>query len=156
MDGINIRLMKLIVLAGKNHCGKTTSLNGLACKIKQETGINPVKIPKGNPINNDWEYVFSGKVNEKKVNFVISTWGDYPLLLRNCCEKYRDCDAVVCACNLKFMRGRVYKPFEDTMEFDPYATIVMKAEEPDASRHEIANEECENYLFSLIKNFGIF
>ena len=153
---MNICLMKLIVLAGKDHCGKTESLNMLAGKIKNETGIDPVKIQKGNPASNDWEYIFSENTIREKVNLVVSTWGDYPLLLRECCEKYRDYDAVVCACNLKFMRGKVYKPFEDAMECDPYATVVMKAEEPDASRHEIANEECENYLFSLIKNFGIF
>lgn len=152
---MNICLMKLIVLAGKDHCGKTESLNMFACKIKNETGIDPMKIPKGNLANNDWEYIFPEKNDGENVNLVISTWGDYPLLLRECCEKYRYCKAVVCACNLKFMHGRVYKPFEDAMKFDPYATIVMKAEESDIYRHKIANETCANYLLELIKHFGI-
>lgn len=54
------------------------------------------------------------------------------------------------------MRGRIYKPFEDAMKFDLYATIVMKAEEEDIDKQEIANEQCSNYLLSLIKHFRIF
>lgn len=145
--------MKLIVLAGKDNCGKTKSLNKLASMISKATDDIPQKTPLGNPAKNDWEYIFDIKSNGKRL--VISTWGDYPLLLRECCERNIDCDAVICACNLKFMKGRVYKPFEDTMSFDKFATIVMKASEPDERRQDESNNEYADYIIGLIKHFGI-
>lgn len=147
--------MKLIILTGVQHCGKTTSLNRLAEKISNSGGDCRGKTILGNPKQNDWEYDFLIHKDGKDIQLVVSTWGDYWWTLKQCCEKYRSYDAVVCACNLKFMHGRVYKPFEDAMKFDPYATIVMKVEESDINRHKIANETCADYLLELIKYFGI-
>ena len=148
--------MRLIILSGAENCGKTHALNMLAEKIFRDKRSECVrKIPKGNPKNNDWEYVISSQHDGKEKRLVISTWGDYWWILNACCKLYSDYDAVVCACNMEFMRGRTRRPFVDAMNYDPLATVVMKSCEPDSDKYDVANEQCSDYLFDLIEYFGI-
>lgn len=145
--------MKLIVLSGPGSCGKTTSLLNLANRIETSGNVIPKEIVKLN--DKDFEYVFYINTHEKEVKLVIHTQGDYYWSLPKCCEKYKDFDIVICACNMKFMRGKAHKPFETAMLFDPLATVVMKSKEPEESRQNDANSQCSDYLFGLVKYFGI-
>lgn len=147
--------MKLIVLSGEDHHGKTTALNLLAEKIHETGLVLKEKIPKGNPREKDFDYVFYRDSECAGRPIIVSTWGDYPDLLRQCCEKYNNAELIVCACNIKFMRGRKYTPFVDALKYDKFATVILKQGEPLQEKHQKANEECADYLFSLIRHFGI-
>lgn len=120
----NIFNMRLIILSGEDNCGKTTTLNSLANKIKIGGLYLKEKIPKGNPQQKDFDYVFYKNPDYSGKPIIISTWGDYPQLLQECCEKYNDAELIVCACNMKFMHGRKFKPFVDAMKYDRFATVV--------------------------------
>ena len=147
--------MKLIVLAGNENCGKTESLNKLADRIKEAGGKCQGRIQLGNPKKNDWEYDFSIQKDGKELKLVVSTWGDYWWTLNQCCEKYCDYDAIACACNLKFMRGKTHRPFEDAIKYDSLATVVLKSRESDESKYDEANDKCSKHLFDLVKHFGL-
>lgn len=151
----NIFIMRLIILSGEDNCGKTTTLNSLANKIEISGLYLKEKIPKGNPQQKDFDYVFYKNPDYSGKPIIISTWGDYPQLLQECCEKYIDAELIVCACNMRFMHGRKFKPFVDAMKYDRFATIVLKKDEINPEKQEIANEEYTDYLYSILKYFGI-
>ena len=50
--------MKLIILSGEGRRGKTTALNLLAEKIHETGLVLKEKIPRGNPKEKDFDYVF--------------------------------------------------------------------------------------------------
>lgn len=144
--------MKLIVLSGKDRCGKTTSLIKLAKKIEEDTGTVPTILPCAKS-KNDYEYIFSFKTDAKEIKLVIYTEGDYYWSLPACCEKYNDFDIVVCACNMRFMRGKVHKPFEEAMKYDSLPTVVIKSQEPCRSKQEESDKICSEYLFDMVRYF---
>lgn len=146
--------MRLIILSGESHCGKTTSLNlSHDILLSTNTATEQSKISVGNSSQHDYEYLMSCVNTNKKI--VISTWGDYPCLLNQCCLKYAGCDAIICACNMGFMRNRVYKPFEDAMKFDNLTTVVLKTPESNPQKHSNSNKICAIHLRDLMKHFGI-
>ncbi|MDE5762120.1 MAG: hypothetical protein K2H68_01225, partial [Bacteroidales bacterium] len=68
--------MRVILLSGPDHCGKTTSLNVLFNRIKESSGV---EVLKENPIgNNDFFYELQYPDGKK---LVIATQGDYKHLL---------------------------------------------------------------------------
>ena len=141
--------MKLIILSGVSNCGKTKTLNLLGSSLSDIEGITlKNKIVRGNPKQDDYDYFFDTRRNSK---ILISTWGDYPNLMKDNCTDYRDYDAIICACNIDFMRNRKHKPFEDAMKFDKYATIVLKVPENDTERQGDSNKEYSEYLLQLMK-----
>lgn len=148
--------MKLIILSGESHRGKTSALNNLAEKICSVAGIVlKEKIPRGNPRQNDFDYVFYKDSSYAGKPIIVSTWGDYPYLLRETCEKYNDAELIVCACNIKFMHGRKYTPFVDAMIYDKLSIVILKQDEPIQEKQKRANDDCAEYLFNLVKFLGI-
>ncbi len=147
--------MKLIILSGEGRRGKTTALNLLAEKIHETGLVLKEKIPRGNPKEKDFDYVFYRDSACAGKPIIVSTWGDYPHLLWQCCERYNNAELIVCACNIRFMRGRKYTPFVDALKYDKFATVILKQGEDLQEKHQKANEECADYLFSLIRHFGI-
>lgn len=140
--------MKLIILSGPKNCGKTKSLNvlhDLLMNLGRMTEKSRVQV--GNPIQNDFEYLLEGP---NSIQIAISTWGDYPDLLNDFCRRYCNCDAVICACNMNFMRNRVHMPFEDAMNFDCLTTIILKTPELTIKTQNIANEKCAQYLLNIL------
>lgn len=140
--------MKLIILSGPENCGKTESLNMLhdllidTGRVKEKS-----RVQVGNPAWNDFEYLLEGPAS---IQIAISTWGDYPNLLNDFCQRYCNCNAVICACNMRFMRNRVYVPFEDAMHFDFLTTIVLKTPDLTIETQRSANKKCAQYLFSAL------
>lgn len=140
--------MKLIILSGDSGCGKTTSLNLLHDLLLQAGKVKELsRHPCGHPDANDYEYLLENQRGEK---LVVSTWGDYHWLLKDCCQRNAQCDVIVCACNKNFMRNRVHTPFNDALLFDSMPTVVMKAQLPNAQNHASANRQCAQYLLELI------
>ena len=146
--------MRVILLSGPDHCGKTTSLNVLFNRIKEAYGVEVLR----KDTVDKWEKDFVYKVrypDGKKL--VIATQGDYKhLLIEDYCKKIQDCDILVCACNQKFMRCRKDNPFDRVTDYDPLTTIVLKkkykpaeAEKKDVFKK--ANEVCAEHLLELIE-----
>lgn len=145
--------MKLIILSGPDNCGKTESLNVLHDLLMDISHVKEKsKVQVGNPAQNDFEYLLEGP-GPAQIRIAISTCGDYPDRLKDFCQRHCNCDVVICACNMKFMRNRVYVPFEDAMNFDSLATIVLKTPDSTIETQRSANKKCAQYLFNMLTLF---
>lgn len=145
--------MRVIILSGPDHCGKTSSLKKLFDRIKENHGVEVLR----KDTVDKWEKDFVYKVRYADgKTLVIATQGDYKNLLKKYCEKFKDCDILLCACNQKFMRCRKDNPFDRVTDYDPLTTIVLKkkykpaeAEKKDVFKK--ADEACAEHLLDLIE-----
>lgn len=136
--------MKLIVLSGESHCGKTTILKRLCQRLGEQCAEIAREVPAWS--DNDIECVF--QCGERRV--AVCTMGDYNCVIKTYGQKYADCDVLICALNSGFMRNTKYKPFEDVLAFDPRTTVVLKRREPDETHHESADRACTEQLLRLL------
>jgi len=92
--------MKIIALRGKNHCGKTTTLN-IVHKLMLEDGVSICKKTEGNPIYND----FSDIVDFKNLKIAFFTMGDYSLETTKTIKQYHqiNVDFLILASNKRFI-----------------------------------------------------
>lgn len=92
--------MKIIALIGKDHCGKTTTLN-IVHDLMLENGKSTCKITIGNPIYKD----FSDIVDFKTLKIAFFTMGDYSLETTRIIKEYKEfnVDILILASNTKFV-----------------------------------------------------
>jgi hypothetical protein len=135
--------MKVIMLSGRDNCGKSTTLNLLYEEVKpakDEDIISPKNI-LGNPKNRDFECII--RYENKTVAFF--TMGDYSPPLCSVFTKYNklNCDILVCACNKKFDT-----PYERICNY-PHV-IIDKITTQCVADHEYANNIDKNKILMEI------
>lgn len=145
--------MRVIILSGPDHCGKTSSLKKLFDRIKENHGVEVLEEKTVDKWKKD--FLYKVRYTDGKT-LVIATQGDYKPCLKNYCEEFQDCDILVCAYNQKFMRCRNEKPFDSVTDYDPLTTIVLKKKykPAEAEKKEVfkkANEACAEHLLDLIE-----
>jgi len=102
---LNGEKMKIIMLKGKNSCGKTKTLCILYKKIVPENGKSNCKKQLG---GNKCDFSDIVEYNNKTIAFF--TMGDYSIQLCNAMNYYNTLkvDFLICACNSKLV-----KPFQN-------------------------------------------
>ena len=93
--------MKIIMLAGQENTGKSTTFNLLYDAIVSEIGEKGIIKPKetlGNPKNKDFECL----IRYKEKNIALFSMGDYDDICFKAIVKYSNCDTLVLAYSTKF------------------------------------------------------
>jgi hypothetical protein len=132
--------MKIIVLAGPNSCGKTTSLNivynlliaqGCTSTNRQQLGSNPQD--------------FSDIVNWNGKRISIFTMGDYSGDLIKAVDDYakQNCDVMICACNT-----RLVKPFKSFAQYN-MRRVDTAVEHNPSLRNAKDNNNAQNILNAI-------
>ena len=132
--------MKIIVLAGPNSCGKTSTLNIVYNLLFNDGGVPTNRKQLGaNP--NDFLAIIEWK--GKKI--AIFTMGDYSGELVRATKEFAslNCDLMICACN-----ARLVKPFE---EFAKHNTKrIDKNKEYNIQLRQITDNNTAQTIFNLI------
>lgn len=103
-------MMKVIMLVGRNNCGKTTTLNMVYQDVLKTGGISTGRTPLGdqkpatpqNFLRND----FSDTVTFQGKTVTFFTMGDYSFGVTDAMTKYsnKGVHILVCACNDRFVK----------------------------------------------------
>ncbi len=104
--------MKIIMLSGESHSGKTKTLNKVYdyLILQGATIINP-KVQLGGQIDD-----FESIIKYKGKTIAFFTMGDYSTAVTNAFDKFNrlNCDFLICACNNHFILPyRKIKQFEN-------------------------------------------
>jgi hypothetical protein len=105
--------MKIIMLKGKSHCGKTTTLGMVYKKIIAHGGMSTNKVKLGGDRND-----FSDIVIYNNLKIAFYTMGDYSKCIIDAMTRYDkdEVDVFFCACNSRFVRPeRKLKQFEHSL-----------------------------------------
>ena len=101
--------MNIIMLVGAPNTGKTTTLNHLFNKLKDDyNGVVVEKCPHDN--NQDYFYI----INVGKCHIAIATMGDIVYEIKKYFEKAKvtNCDWLICANSLKLYAFKLLKECE--------------------------------------------
>lgn len=142
--------MKVIMLVGRNNCGKTITLNMVYQDVLKTGGISITgKTPLGdqrpttpqNFLRNDFSDTVS--FQGKKVTFY--TMGDFAYGVADAMREYNNqgVDILVCACNEKLK-----KPFLEIENYDK--EIILKKLASATTSEQKANTDDAKQIYSLI------
>ncbi len=93
--------MRIIALRGDDSCGKTTTLNIVYERMRNNGGEPTYKKTEGNPVYND----FSDIVDYKGLKIAFFTMGDYSKVTTRIIKEYEvlNVDVLILASNIKFV-----------------------------------------------------
>lgn len=133
--------MELIVLAGPDSCGKTTTINLVYNRVLAAGGVSTGRTALGsNPLD------FEDVVNYKGKRVAFFSMGDYAGALINAIHRYNalPVDTFVGATNTKFVRpGRLIATFQ-------HHNIIPKTLATATLTETVANDRDANTIFALI------
>jgi len=96
--------MKIIMLYGKSHCGKTSTLN-LVYKDIYQASANIIEQKKY--LRSDRDDDFECIIRFRNKNIAFFTMGDYSCCLLEAFKRFvAKCDILICACNDRFVKPR--------------------------------------------------
>ena len=132
--------MKLIILAGENHSGKTTILKALTTALQ----LKGAKLSKSTHVGNsdedeEYELYYCGH------KVVICTLGDYSDNLNNHCEQYKSADMLICATRKAFRKTNY-----TALSYDDMSTIILI--NPCKAKQQKQNSNVVDYLLQVIKS----
>lgn len=122
--------MKVIMIEGESHVGKTTALNIVYDNLLNNGGI--VVMHKKQEGSNEMDFSSIIDYYGKKIAFF--TMGDYARKVKGAIMNFNSCDYVVCACNSNFSSTiNLIKEKYDT-------TIILKKSIEDNITNNILSE----------------
>ena len=132
--------MNIIVLSGKNSCGKTTTLNIVYDTLILQGASSTNKVQEGGDKND-----FSDIIDWKNKKIAFYTVGDFSYAVIDVVVKYLNlnCDTLVCACNNRFV-----KPYKEFAKYN--STIINKTITTTSTDKQVKNNNDARTILNLI------
>lgn len=132
--------MKLIILAGEKHSGKTTILKALTAALQLKGAKSSKSTYVGNSDEDEeYELYYCGH------KVVICTLGDYSENLKNHCEQYKSADMLICATRKAFRKTNY-----TALSYDDMSTIILI--NPCMAKQQQHNSNVVDYLLQVIES----
>ena len=125
--------MKVIMIEGKSHVGKTTALNVIYDNLLNNGGITVM--PKNQEGSNEMDFSSIIDYYGKKIAFF--TMGDCARKVKGAIMNFNSCDYVICACNSNFS----YTINQIKEKYD--TTIILKKSIEEDITNNILSKICK-------------